>query len=218
VSRRVYVLFGPPGSGKSSIVDHVARQADLLGVHSGRQLEAEADRNEELGQRLRRTMTKGELVPVEMVMEAIARPIDQNPDKDVLLEGFPRTAVQISNWQGLLDKHSLNFDVGVILELDEDTARKRLEGRRICEECGRVYNIYFFPPKEEGKCDACGGKLVQREDDRPEVVEKRLEEYREKTMPAEKEMKRRFPGKMVTVDGNQGFDDEVAAVRKAIDR
>lgn len=170
------VLLGPPGAGKGTIAARVAQAAGLLHLSTGDLLRDEVARGTELGKRVQGIMARGELVPDELVLSLVRERADGR--RGVLLDGFPRTLAQA---EGLAQ--FLPLDAVVYLAVGRDEVVRRLGSRRVCPSCGAVYNLVTQPPKESGRCDRCGGALVQRPDDAPEVVARRYEVYERDSRP-----------------------------------
>lgn len=170
------VLLGPPGAGKGTIAARVAQKAGLLHLSTGDLLRDEVARGTELGKRVQGIMARGELVPDELVLALVRGRVDGR--RGVLLDGFPRTLAQA---EGLA--HFLPLDAVVYLAVGKEEVVRRLGSRRVCSACGAVYNLVTQPPKESGRCDRCGGGLVQRPDDAPEVVARRYEVYERDSRP-----------------------------------
>jgi adenylate kinase len=138
----------------------------------------------ELGQKAQKYMEAGELVPdsivVGIVRERLKEPDCQN---GFVLDGFPRTLPQAEALTSVLDSLGRELDAVLYLKLDDDSVIDRITGRRVCRQCGATYHVKFDPPAAEGKCDACGGQLEQRDDDKEETVRERLRVYHEQTAP-----------------------------------
>ena len=173
------VLFGPPGSGKGTYGERISARYGIPHIATGDLIREEIRRGTERGRRLAEYVEKGLLVPDEEVL-AILKERLSLPDcsRGFVLDGFPRTMAQAE----ALDRLSppelvLNLDVG------EEVIVRRLSSRRICRTCGAIYNLISAPPRRPGVCDRCGGELYQREDDKPEVIRRRLEEYARLTRP-----------------------------------
>ena len=173
------IIFGAPGAGKGTYSTRLKAQLGVEVIAMGDIFRAQVKENSELGQKVRSYVEKGALVPDEIVVEVLKAHLDKIPEgKSVILDGFPRTLEQAKS----LDK-IFKLDVILLLDVPDTIIIERLSSRRVCKNCGEVYNIRFLKPKVEGICDKCGGELYQRSDDNAEVIKNRLKVYQDQTSP-----------------------------------
>ena len=189
-------FLGAPGAGKGTQAEVVCKELNIPAISTGNMLREAVKNGTEAGLKAKSFMDAGELVPDDVVIgilkDRIAQPDAQN---GFILDGFPRTVEQAE----ALDKMGVNIDKVVEIEVSDEAITARMSGRRVCEGCGNSYHIEYKPTKVEGICDACGAKVVQRIDDKPETVQARLKTYHEKTAPLKDYYEKR--GKLVTVEG-----------------
>ena len=178
------VMLGPPGSGKGTQAHIISELYGVPVVTTGDMLRDAAARGTEHGLTAKGYMDRGELVPDEIV-NAVVRDRLGRPDVEegFILDGFPRSWAQAEALNGILDERGLRLDYVVHVTLGDEAIVARLSKRRSCPRCGAVYHLGSRPPRTMGVCDVCGARLVQRDDDRPEVIRNRLKVYREKTRP-----------------------------------
>lgn len=178
------VLLGPPGAGKGTQAVKLSEKLGVPQISTGDIFRAAVKDGTELGQKAQKYMEAGELVPdsivVGIVRERLKEPDCQN---GFVLDGFPRTLPQAEALTSVLDSLGRELDAVLYLKLDDDSVIDRITGRRVCRQCGATYHVKFDPPAAEGKCDACGGQLEQRDDDKEETVRERLRVYHEQTAP-----------------------------------
>lgn len=172
------VLLGAPGSGKGTAAKVLAEDLNLAHISTGQIFRDHMKNNTELGKKIHKYMDNGELVPDEITIEML---IDRLNELDVesgaILDGFPRNIAQAIKLDEILEKRNSKVDIALNIEVPFDEIIKRIVNRRNCIECNEIYNTVFSPSKVEGICDKCGGKLYQREDQKPEIVQNRLEVY-----------------------------------------
>ncbi len=178
------VMLGPPGAGKGTQAKLLAEKLGVPHVSSGDLFRDHLGRKTELGLLAKEYMDRGDLVPddvtVGMVVERIGRPDCRD---GVILDGFPRTLSQAAALDSALAERGQGVTVVPLIQVADEEIVKRLTARRVCRNCGAVYNLVFNPPSVEGVCDACGGELYQRDDDNPETVRNRLFTYYKETSP-----------------------------------
>ena len=174
------ILLGPPGAGKGTQCKRVIEKYGIGHLSSGDILRAERKANSELGQKAQSYMDSGGLVPDDLIIEMMIGAMKKKAEGYVL-DGFPRTVVQGEGLDTALEAVGEKIDAIVNLQVDDGVIAARLTGRRSCPKCGAVYHIENLKPKVEGVCDNDGEHLVQREDDKPEVVQNRLKTYHEQT-------------------------------------
>jgi adenylate kinase len=178
------VLLGPPGSGKGTQGERLNEDLRLPYYATGDILRAAVREETELGQTAKEYMDRGDLVPDEVIVGVIAERIDSSEALDgFILDGFPRTTPQAEALDAKLTELGRRVTAVLLIEVSDDEVVRRLGGRRTCEANGHVFHVEFEPPKEEGVCDIDGSPLIVRDDDKPEVIRKRLETYHEKTKP-----------------------------------
>jgi adenylate kinase len=178
------ILLGPPGAGKGTQAKRIAAAFELLHISTGDLLRDEVARGTGLGLQAKGTMNRGELVPDELVGKMLAKRLhSQQAALGCVYDGYPRTTAQAVLLDGLLSELNRRVDVVLFLNVPDGELLARLTGRRSCPSCGAVFHVVSQPPKAEGVCDACGAALVQRDDDREDVVRERLRVYREHTAP-----------------------------------
>ena len=178
------VLLGAPGSGKGTQSQLLMKAYGIPQISTGDLLRKVRVEDTDLGRKVRGMMDQGKLVDDATVLSMIrARLAQPDAAKGFILDGFPRNIAQADALTGLLAELGTPLDAVVLLDLDLKILFKRLTGRRVCEKCGRVFNVYTSPPKQQDVCDHCGGKLIQRADDKEEVIGKRLEVYEAETKP-----------------------------------
>ena len=199
---RILVFLGAPGAGKGTQTTRLVREFRMKHLSTGQALRQKAGEDTLLGNQARETMERGELVSDEVVAEVVREYMtDFRNSTGFILDGFPRNLAQAE----LLEEIAGKTPIWVInIQVDEEVVIKRLSGRRQCSECGRISNVNFSPPRQEDVCDACGAKLVQRPDDLPDVIQRRLQVYREQTKPLTDFYSKK--GCYFEVDGNQDAD------------
>lgn len=210
--KTVVILLGPPGSGKGTQAVRITKELGIPHISTGDLFRENIGKGTELGKRAKTFMDAGKLVPDEVVLDMLFDRISR-PDcvKGFLLDGFPRTIPQAEAF----DRKIAGQAKLVVLNLDvaDDLIIKRVAGRLICKDCGNVHNKYFSAPKNEGKCDKCGGELVQRSDDKEDVVKERLRVYQEQTKPLIAYYSKK--GLLVTVNGERDPDTVYTDLMKA---
>jgi adenylate kinase len=182
-TRLVAIMLGPPGAGKGTQARRIEAEFGVPHISTGDILRDHVARDTELGRQAREYMDRGELVPDQLIIDLIADRIGQ-PDaaEGFLLDGFPRTLQQAVSFEELLSQKKLLLDVVVSIEVEDEQLIERISGRYLCRECGRDTNVAGMDSLPE-TCPQCGGELYQREDDRAETVENRLQVYRRQTAP-----------------------------------
>lgn len=179
--KKIIILLGPPGAGKGTVGEKLSNIVGLPLISSGDILRENVKENTFLGQKAKEYMDKGELVPDDIVILLLRQRIKKDDCKNgFFLDGFPRNINQAKMLEN--DLYGNNFNV-IYLKADDEFLVKRLSNRRICEKCGAIYHLINMPPKIDGICDKCGRKLIQREDDKEEVVRNRLLVYHKLTAP-----------------------------------
>jgi adenylate kinase len=207
----VVILLGPPGVGKGTQGAHLVDELGWVRIATGDLLREATRAGTELGDKAREYMDKGELVPDDLIVALVKEHMEGlDPDTGVLFDGFPRTVPQAVALDAMLPKLGRKVDGVLLFEAPDDVLVKRISGRRSSPE-GRVYNIYFDPPKVEGKCDVTGSELVYRADDAPETVARRLEVYHELTAPLVAYYDA-APSRVMRIQG----DGAMAAVREEV--
>lgn len=200
------VLLGAPGAGKGTQGEFLEKEFSLVRVSTGDLLRAAMAAGTELGRRAKGYVSQGELVPDELVTELVKDRL-REPDMQTgfILDGFPRNLTQAQSLNEFLQQDGRGSVTALYLEVKEEALLRRLTGRRVCPKCGASFHLVGRPPKEEGICDACGGKLVQRPDDTEEVIRHRLEVYRRETEPVLGFYEAK--GQLRRVDGNGTLED-----------
>lgn len=212
------VLFGAPGSGKGTQAERLKERFSLRHVSTGDLLREAVDAGTELGKKVEGILAAGELVSDEIVLELIKEAVvAAKADASLsgwMLDGFPRTIGQAEMLDRLLREEKDAIDAVVVLDVDRDAIIERLSARRVCTECKAVYSTLVNPPSTPGKCDRCGGEVIQRKDDRPETIANRLDVYEAQTKP----ILGYYDGRVTVhhVDGNQPVDDVTAAIERAV--
>jgi adenylate kinase len=178
------VLLGPPGSGKGTQGERLNEDLRLPYYATGDILRGAVRDETELGREAKEFMDRGDLVPDEVIVGVIAERIDSSEALDgFILDGFPRTTPQAEALDAKLSELGRGVTAVLLIDVSDDEVVRRLGGRRTCEANGHVFHVEFEPPKQEGVCDIDGSPLIVRDDDKPEVIRKRLETYHEKTEP-----------------------------------
>ncbi|HPD97456.1 MAG TPA: adenylate kinase [Synergistales bacterium] len=209
------IFLGSPGAGKGTQAAVLRERQDIAHISTGDILRENVKNSTPLGNKAREYMDSGKLVPddliIDMMEDRLARP---DCAKGFILDGFPRTVPQAEALDHLLGRMGLELDGVILFEVPEELVVQRLTGRRICGQCGEIYNIRFKDTKVPGVCDRCGGVLQQRDDDREEVVHRRLEVYEEQTAPLIDYYETK--GNLVRVDASQDGDRVVKDIEKAV--
>jgi adenylate kinase len=178
------VLLGPPGSGKGTQGERLQEDLRLPYYATGDILRAAVRDETELGRTAKGFMDAGDLVPDEVIVGVIAEALDSEAARDgFLLDGFPRTTPQAEALDAKLSELGRAVTAVLLIDVTDEEVVRRLGGRRTCTENGHVFHVEFNPPKQEGVCDIDGSELITRDDDKPDVIRKRLETYHEKTEP-----------------------------------
>ena len=209
------VLLGATSSGKGTQAKKLVADFGYPQISTGDLLRDAVSRGTEFGLRAKSAMDNGQLVTDDIVLGIIRERLAE-PDAagGFILDGFPRNLAQARALETLLAEMGTPLDAAVLMDVEFDVLFKRLTGRRTCGSCGKVFNVYFMPPEEDGVCDGCGAKdLVQRSDDKEETISKRLEVYQRETEPLIDHY--RNAGKLKVVAAEGDVEDVYARLKDA---
>jgi len=221
------IVMGAPGAGKGTQAKLIAAAYGIPQISTGDLFRENVAKGTPLGLKVKATLDRGELVSDGLVNEMVADRLSKpDCDRGFILDGFPRTVVQAEWLDGYLKSRQRGNGTGapfgaippvvVQIAVEYNDLLRRITGRRSCPTCGRIYNVYFQPPKVEGICDVDGGRLVVRPDDTEEVVAERLKAYERQTLPVLEYYKAR--GRVVEVNGDQPVEAVAAQAMSAIEK
>jgi adenylate kinase len=213
------ILLGPPGAGKGTQAERLTDDFNLPYIATGNILRASVQAETELGRQAEAFMDAGELVPDDVISGVILEAVEGPEARDgFLLDGFPRTIPQAQALAVGLERLDRHLTAAILIDVPDDEVLRRMSGRRVSVKTGRVYHVEFDPPKHEGRCDVDGSRLVQRDDDRRETVEHRLEVYHQQTTPLisyyeELGLLRRFDGTRSPTEVHDHIRATIATLR-----
>ena len=213
------ILLGPPGAGKGTQAQRLVEDFDLPYYATGDILRAAVREESELGGEARAYMDRGDLVPDDLICKVIMARIDSAEAEDgFLLDGFPRNVPQAEVLEEALERRGRRLTAALMIEVPDEEIIRRLSGRRICVKNQHLYHVDFDPPKRDGVCDQDGSRLIQRDDDKPETVKKRLDVYRAQTEPLAERYEasgvlRRFDGTRKPTEVHDHIRAAVATLR-----
>lgn len=205
------ILLGAPGAGKGTQAEMISEKLSIPIISTGNILRAAIKEGTPVGLKAKALVDAGQLVPDEVVIAIVAERLDKDDCKrGYILDGMPRTIPQAE----ALEEIGIDIDKALCIEVADQVIEERMAGRRVCPDCGASYHTTSNPPKQEGVCDTCGGKLTQRGDDRLETVRDRLAVYHSQTEPLLDFYKKR--GKLTVVQGQEILDDTKRLVMEAL--
>lgn len=203
------VMLGAPGSGKGTQARLITTKYGLIHVSMGQMLRKEVANRTEIGQSIHGTLNKGEMVADEIVNRLIDKKLRQY--HSIILDGYPRTVAQAQHLEAALEVLGARLDAVFLLELPVEVVVRRLSGRRVCEKCNKTYHVLFYPLK---RC-TCGGRLIQREDDNPKTIRRRMEVYQQGIKPLQKFYEER--GILYAIDAEQSVEAIFADISRILD-
>lgn len=209
------IMLGAPGAGKGTQAKKIAEVCKVPHISTGDIFRANIKNGTELGAKAKQYMDKGLLVPDELTCDLVVDRIQQSDCANgYILDGFPRTIPQAEALTNALKAIDQKMDYAINVEVPDENIIGRMSGRRACVGCGATYHVVYNPTKVEDVCDACGEKLILREDDKPETVKNRLNVYHEQTQP----LIDYYKGQdiLVEVDGTQNMDDVFTDILKVL--
>jgi adenylate kinase len=212
------VLLGPPGSGKGTQAKRLIQELAIPQVSTGDLFRAMKHDDTPLARKVQAIMASGDLVPDDVTIEIVRQRLAEDDcTNGAILDGFPRTVAQASGLDKMLaDGFNASVTVVPLLDITEDEAVRRISGRRACQSCGAIYHVEFNPPRQEGVCDIDGGRLFQREDDKPETVRARYQVYLRSTEPLIGFYRQR--GLLEEIDATSDIEQITADLLAAISR
>lgn len=177
------ILLAPPAAGKGTQAELLKSKYHLNHISTGDLLRSAASRDDDLGKKLKEILASGSLVSDEIVLELLTNYLESSTNKNLLLDGFPRTIHQAELLDQMLEEKADKLNYVFLLDVEKQTLKTRITGRRLCKECGSVYNVNIdsLKPKQDSICDKCSSSLYQRSDDNEESFETRYQEYLDKT-------------------------------------
>ncbi len=199
------ILLGPPGAGKGTQAASISKQYNVPHISTGDIFRKNIKEGTELGKKAKEYMDKGLLVPDDLVVAIVEDRLKEDDCKSgFLLDGFPRTVNQAKTLDKVLENMNTSLNNVINIKVDRDILVERIVGRRICKDCGATYHVEFNPTEEKDMCDACGGELYQRDDDKAETVVKRIEVYLNETSPLINYYDQK--NILIDIDGEQDID------------
>jgi adenylate kinase len=184
VSELNLILFGPPGAGKGTQAERLRLDFQLPFISTGEMLRKNVKEGTELGKQAKEYMDAGELVPDDLIVAMAAERLQEEDARDgFILDGFPRTIEQAKALDKQLAELGRRVTAALLIDVPDDEVIRRLSGRRVCVKAGHNYHVEFDPPKNDAICDQDGSRLIQRDDDTPEVIRNRLRVYHKQTEP-----------------------------------
>ena len=205
------ILLGAPGAGKGTQAELLVEKLSIPAISTGNMLREAMANGSELGQKIKKLMDEGSLVPDDVILDIVADRVARDDCANgFILDGVPRTLAQAE----ALEARGIRIDHVISIEIDDSVIEGRMTGRRVCSKCGASYHIVANPPKQEGVCDLCHGELATRKDDAPETVRHRLEVYHASTEVLKDFYAKR--GKLRLVEGNQSIEGANRDIIEAI--
>ncbi len=209
------VFLGLPGTGKGTQAEELAGEMGIPHIATGDIFRQAISQGSELGKKAKQYLDSGELVPDEVTCGMVKeRLMQEDAASGFILDGFPRTFPQAEALDQIMDELDKELEKIIFFSAPEQVLVKRLAGRRVCSECGATYHIEHNPPSQEGICDKCGGKLIQREDDQEETVIHRLKVNRDKTQQLVDYYRKQ--GKLTTVEADRSLEEVKKQLKEAV--
>jgi adenylate kinase len=213
------ILLGPPGAGKGTQAERLTDDFNVPYIATGNILRAAVQEQTDLGKEAKAYMDEGKLVPDEVITGVILEAIESDDARDgFILDGFPRTIPQADALSAGMQEHDRELTAAILIEVPDDEVLRRMSGRRVSVKTGRIYHVDFDPPKHADRCDVDGSRLVQRADDAPETVKKRLAVYHDQTEPLityyeDQGLLRRFDGTRSPTEVHDHIRATIATLR-----
>jgi adenylate kinase len=213
------ILLGPPGAGKGTQAERLTDDFNVPYIATGNILRSAVQEQTDLGKEAKAYMDEGKLVPDEVITGVILEAIESDDARDgFILDGFPRTIPQADALSAGMQEHDRELTAAILIEVPDDEVLRRMSGRRVSVKTGRIYHLDFDPPKHADRCDVDGSRLVQRADDAPETVKKRLAVYHDQTEPLityyeDQGLLRRFDGTRSPTEVHDHIRATIATLR-----